>query len=184
MLSSSGNKRLLFALAQAAVLGFLMAVSGCQVRPLYSAGAGAGSAAAQAANLSVSVGQVNTRYAQEVRNHLIFLLNGGAAEPAGPAYKLDIGVTKRTIQSVEVQTNASGENQPTAGGVVLESSFSLQDAASGETVSTGSRSVTSSFDRPRQQFAQLRAERDAEDRAARELAELLRLAVAAELAKR
>jgi LPS-assembly lipoprotein len=36
---------------------------------------------------------------------------------------------------------------------------------------------------PRQQYAALRAERDAQDRAAREIAEQLRLAVAQDLSK-
>jgi LPS-assembly lipoprotein len=42
----------------------------------------------------------------------------------------------------------------------------------------------SSYDISTQQFAAYRALRDAEDRAARELADLLRLAIAQDLAKR
>ena len=50
-------------------------------------------------------------------------------------------------------------------------------------MSTGRRQIASSYDIPRQEFAAVRAERDAENRAARELAELLRLALAQDLEK-
>jgi LPS-assembly lipoprotein len=41
----------------------------------------------------------------------------------------------------------------------------------------------SSFDVPRQSFAEMRAEIDAQNRAARELAQLLQLAIAQDLSK-
>jgi len=52
------------------------------------------------------------------------------------------------------------------------------------TLSCGiSRAAASSFDKPRQEYASYRAQLDAENRAARELAELLNLAVAQDLVK-
>ncbi len=53
----------------------------------------------------------------------------------------------------------------------------------GKEVASGKRMVTASFDRPAQQYAVLRAESDAENRAARELADMLKLALAADLSK-
>ena len=161
----------------------LLAVSGCQVRPLYSAGAVTFSGNT-ATITSVSINEASTRFGQEVRNHLIFLFNGGAGDPASAVYKLDLGVTKRVISSAEIQTQKSTERQPSAGAVVMESNYVLSEAATGQTIASGRRSVTSSFDRSRQYYSQTRAGRDAEDRAARELAELVRLAIAGELAKR
>lgn len=159
----------------------LLALSGCQVRPLYATGpAGAGNAAL---TQPISINEVTSRYAQEVRNHLIFALNGGAGEPAGAAYKLELGVTKR-VTTVATITPPTGESRPSAGAVVLASNYVISDAVTDSQVATGTREVTASFDRPSQQFAQLRAERDAEDRAARELAEALKLAIAADLANR
>ena len=181
-MSLHNPNRRTFALLFGAVLASSLALSACQVRPLYSAGSSASGGAAPS-HLSVSVNEVNTRYAQQVRNHVIFLMNGGAAEPAEPAYRLDLGVTRREILSANVQVQANGENQPSAGAIVLTSNYVLSDAASGAQVSAGSRTITASFDRSRQQFALLRAQKDAEDRAARELAELVHLAVAGALAK-
>ncbi len=171
-----------FLIASALVLS--MAVAGCQVRPLYSAGVVTFSGNPATGAMSVSVNEVTNRYAQEVRNQLIFGLNGGAGEPANALYRLELGITKRIINAADLQIQTAGENQPTAGGVVLSSNYVLSDAATGTPIASGSRSVTASFDRSRQQFAQVRAERDAENRAARELAEVLKLVIAGELAKR
>jgi LPS-assembly lipoprotein len=171
-------------LAAASVLVLSMALAGCQVRPLYSAGVATFSSDPSTGITSVSINEVSNRYGQEVRNQLIFALSGGAGEPANAAYRLELGISKRIINAADIQTQTSGENQPTAGGVVLTSNYVLSDAASGAQIASGSRSVTASFDRSRQQFAQLRAERDAENRAARELAEVLKLVIAGELAKR
>ena len=178
---SDKHGRVVRCAAAAVALAALAAASGCQVRPLYSAGIVSFNGNTTTVS-SISINEASTRYGQEVRNHLIFLLNGGAGEPANAAYKLDLGVTKRVISSAEVQVG--GEGQPSAGAVVLDSNFILTDAATSETVVSGRRSVTASFDRSRQYFSQSRAERDADDRAARELAELVRLAVAGELVKR
>lgn len=168
-------------IASALAVASLIALSGCQVRPLYATGPSASGAAPF--NQSISVNEVNSRYAQEVRNHLIFLLSGGAGEPASALYKLDLGVTKR-VTTVAVVTPATGESRGTAGAVVMVSNYKISDAATGDQVAAGSRQVAASFDAPRQQFARLRAERDAENRAARELAEALKLAVAADLSGR
>ena len=165
-------------------LVLLAALGGCQVRPLYSDASPSSSGVSTPVALkSISVNEVDSRYAQEVRNQLIFLLNGGAGEPASPQYKLDLGVSSQIISTAAVTVDANSVTQPSAGGVVLTSLYSLTNASSGETVASGRRSVTASFDRPIQQYASLRAQRDAENRAARELAELVRLALAADLAK-
>ena len=86
------------------------------------------------------------------------------------------------IASASVQV-ATDQDQPTAGTVIMSASYTLTDAKTGKSVSTGSRSISSSFDKPSQEFASYRAQIDAENRAARELAELLHLALAQDLAK-
>jgi LPS-assembly lipoprotein len=164
--------------AASAVICGLLALTGCQVRPLYATGPA--DTGVSALRQSISVNEVTSRYAQEVRNHLIFAFNGGAGEPANAAYRLELGVTKR-VTAVAVVTPATGESRGTAGSIILSSNYVLSDAVTGTQVSSGSREVSASFDSPRQQFAKLRAERDAEDRAARELAEAVKLAIAADL---
>jgi len=180
----TGVTRLLGRTALYGLVASLALVSACTVRPLYSnAPLTAGSTVGAAAELaSISVKPVKTRYAQQVRNNLIFGFGQGAGEPATPAYVLDLGVTElvESAALVQIQTD---EDEPTAGTVTLTSSYVLTDASTGAVIATGKRSVPSSFDRPRQEYASYRAQLDAENRAARELADLLRLSVAQDLIK-
>ncbi|MGC7556614.1 hypothetical protein, partial [Pandoraea pneumonica] len=71
---------------------------------------------------------------------------------------------------------------PSAGIVKATSNFVLRDK-DGKPLAAGTRTVGASFDRPRQEFANLRAERDARKRAAEELAEQVFLALAQKLSK-
>lgn len=160
-------------------------VSACTVRPLYSnAPLSSGStASAQAELASIAIKPVTTRYAQQVRNNLIFAFTGGGARTATPAYSLDLGVSEllETAARVQITTDV---DQPTAGTVTLTSRYRLTDVKTGDVVATGTRSISASYDKPPQEFASYRAQLDAENRAARELAELLNLAIAQDLAKR
>lgn len=155
-------------------------VSGCTVRPLMATdpvnGDGPGAALA-----SMSIAPVGTRYGQEVRNHLIFLLNGGENQPADPRYALDLDVTSRTSAAARIQV--ADDDEPTSEVVTMRAIYRVVDNDTGDVVTQGRREITSAYDVPRQEFAAVRAERDAQDRAARELAELVRLSIGQELAR-
>ncbi len=166
---------LLVALACTALAG------ACTVTPLYSDGGPGTPGTGGAALGNVSVEEVDTRYAQEVRNHLIFLLSGGAGDPANAPYRLRLSVAKRTISAATIQPVTAREREPTAGRVIMNATYLLVDAATGQPVARGTRQAAASFDRQLQEFAVVRAERDAENRAARELAEMVRLAIAQKL---
>jgi LPS-assembly lipoprotein len=182
-----GSKRsTLFAL----LAGTLLAVSGCTVQPLYSGGGETPSLGGSVQPVmreklaSIAIEPATTRYGQEVRNKLIFLLSGGAGEPASPAYRLTLGVTSSTTAAVSVDIGDSTDKtgRPSAGTVRVASNYVLRDT-NGKTIAKGTRSISSSFDRPRQEFANLRAERDAQDRAAEELAQQLMLALAQNISR-
>ena len=174
-------------LRRAAVCGMVAAlalVSACTVRPLYSnQPLSPGSQLSASAELgSISIKPVNTRYAQQVRNNLIFAFGQGSGEPASAAYSLDLGVTELVESAAIVQVQTQ-EDEPTAGTITLTANYVLRDTATNTVIAVGKRSVPSSFDRPLQEFAAYRAQIDAENRAARELADFLRLAIAQDLAK-
>ncbi|WP_338036635.1 LPS assembly lipoprotein LptE [Arvimicrobium flavum] len=164
----------------AAVLG--ASAAGCTVRPLYSdAALTPGGETTNAALSSVFIKPSKTRYGQEVRNQLIFLFNGGQAQTSTPTYELELGVVaQREISTISQTTSVS---EPTAATVTVYSNYTLFDAATQKPIATGSRQIASQYDIPRQEFAAYRAQRDAENRAARELAQLLSLAVAQDLAR-
>ena len=175
--------RLLRGMVLSACVAAMAIASACTVRPLYSnAVAPGGTVTSAAAYPSIDIKPVQTRYAQEVRNHLIFMLNGGAGQPANAQYSLDLGVTEVDSRSLLAPTT-TGEDRPSAGTIVMTSSYRLTRVGTGEVVARGTRRISSSYDRPRQEFAALRAQRDAENRAARELAELLKLAIGQDLSR-
>ncbi len=160
-------------------------LSACTVQPLYSSQpfSVGGQTVATEELASISVKPVKTRYAQQVRNNLIFGLAHGKGEPSTPVYSLDLGVTELVQSAASIQVTRD-QDEPSAGTVTLTADYRLTEVATGKVVGSGRRSISSSFDRPKQEFATYRAQIDAENRAARELAEVLRLALAQDLAKR
>jgi LPS-assembly lipoprotein len=172
-------------LVTGAVLLSVALASACTVRPLYSNQplTVGGQTVATEELASISVKPVRTRYAQQVRNNLIFGLTHGKGEPASPVYSLDLGVTESIQSAASIQVTTD-QDEPSAGIVTLTADNRLTEVSTGKLVGAGKRSISSSFDRPKQEFATYRAELDAENRAARELAEILRLALAQDLAKR
>ncbi|PBB64848.1 hypothetical protein CK228_30825 [Mesorhizobium sp. WSM4312] len=174
--------RLLRRFALAGLVGSLALVSACTVRPLYSNAPLSTGSTANAELASIAIKPVRTRYAQQVRNNLIFGFGRGAGEPASPLYSLNLSVAEAVESSALVQVGTD-EDEPTAGAVTLTANYTLTDAKTGAVVTVGKRSITSSFDRPRQEFASYRAQIDAENRAARELAEALQLSIAQDLVR-
>jgi len=150
----------------------VLLLSACQFQPLYG-----DRAAGQAGGLEqVGVASVDSRVAQQVRNHLLFLFNGG------------FGTSQKTH---EVRLSISFSNQlssalptiavSTAGTVTVTARYDLVDLKTNETIASGSRDASASYDRTGQVLANNRATRDAENRAAKEAAEALRLAIASHM---
>lgn len=161
----------------------LLAVTACTVQPLYSVATPSatpvtGSIAGDLS--SIAIKPVSNRVGQEVRNNLIFLFNGGKGQPAESRYTLELTVSALSEATTTIQINKLDE--PTSAILTAIASYRLKDAA-GKHFGSGRRQFASSYDVPRQEFAAVRARRDAENRAARELAELVRLAVAQDLAR-
>ncbi|MCB1420238.1 MAG: hypothetical protein KDJ74_15045 [Notoacmeibacter sp.] len=187
---SSSDTRLPHRHLGLALLAGLTILAGCSVQPLYGTANRLPVAPADEDNrriASVLVAPATNREGLEVRNHLIFLLNGGAGQPAEPRYRMALTVKSKNQTVAEVQSCPAAicgfDSLPTAGAIKLEAKYVLTNAKTGKPVAKGSRFVSSPYDRGRQEFANYRAVRDANDRAARELAEMLRLAIAHDMAK-
>ncbi|WP_149739013.1 LPS assembly lipoprotein LptE [Rhizobium sp. RU20A] len=157
----------------AALAVSLASLSGCQVRPLYSSDGQTAEALK-----SIVISEARDRVEQEVRNSLIFLLAGGAGEPANPAYRLELTVTNRLVGVLF----DSSTDLAAAGRVVVKADFNLIETATGKTIRSGNRASVALVDLPNQEFAKVRAIRDAESRAARELAEIIRADLSAAVA--
>ncbi len=162
-------------LAFALLMFFGLVISGCTIQPLDAQKPN--SALSPGTLSNVDILDVSNRVGQQVRNKLIFALNGGK-EPIGATYSLKIiAVASKAAISVVTSTKA-----PTASQVTVSVSYTLKEKSKGEIIATGTRQAIASYDRTNQSFANQRAERDAEDRAANEVAEQLRLLIAATLA--
>lgn len=163
------------ALLACGLVAAMSVLQGCQVRPLYAA-----YASPQSKLASISVDTIDTRVGQQVRNHLIFLLDHGASPPAFPAYTLALKVSSAKIG---VFVGSSIDSSPTAGKDRVTVAYVLKDAKTGKPIKTGNRSAVAAYDLPRQEFTRLRAARDSEDRAAVAAAELVSADLAAFLSR-
>lgn len=173
------------------VVGALLAVglmtsAGCQVRPLYAdSDTTAGVPSVTHAALSqISIKPVKTRYGQELRNQLIFLFGRGRGQDAAGRYSMNLIVTANHESVASVQLAAESDLSPTAGAVTLVASYNVSDLQTGQVVASGTREISTSYDSPRQAYASTRAARDAENRGARELAQVLQLAIAQQMSGR
>lgn len=155
--------------AGAIAAGLSIAVlAGCQVSPLYADSAEGlrGNALIRA----VAVDPADNRLEQQVRNELIFLLNGGAPETTTPRYRVDLTVLTTTQGILRDPSDSS----PTGQTIVFTAQYRLLDAATEREIAARTQMVSTRYDSFEQQFADIRAQRDAENRAARELAERIR----------
>lgn len=153
----------------------IMLISACTVQPLNSVKPSSAIAPTNLSNIEIL--EVGNRVGQQVRNKLIFALNGGK-EPVGATHSLKlIAVASEATISVITSTKA-----PTAAQVTVSVNYTLREKPNNLIIATGTRQAIASYDRTNQSFANQRAERDAEDRAANEVAEQLRLLIIATLA--
>ena len=98
------------------------------------------------------------------------MTGGGAGEPAAPQYRVELKVESDVTGVLLEQSSDTAA----AGRVTVSADYTLERVADATVLKVGHRQAVSLVDYPTQQFAKLRAVRDAENRAARELAELIR----------
>ena len=154
-----------------ATLGAILLLASCQVRPLYDT---AGLTQSQLGKIAFS--EATGRVEQLVRNQLIFMTSGGAGE----AEQADYNVTLSASSSVTNVLLIDSSDTARAGQVTVRATYQLVRNSDQQVLKSGTRSSTALVDFSIQEFSKIRAIRDAENRAAREAAELVRadLAVA------
>ncbi|MHC5655442.1 LPS assembly lipoprotein LptE [Stappia sp.] len=171
--SDLASRRLARHVALSALVVAALALGGCQVRPLYGTlSMPAGSPALVQELAAIDIDPVETasdedldRVGQVLRNELIFGFTRGR-EAAPTRYRLKI-LIDRPLNEIGVERLA---DVPSAYTVTVNASYVLSDAATGKTLKTGKAFGSASFDFSSQRFANLRAQRDAENRAAKMVA--------------
>jgi LPS-assembly lipoprotein len=125
--------------------------------------------------IKVPNGTPESRIAVELRNALIFDLTGGSGMNS-PTHQLRIQLSSVRQQVIVDITTA----RPDVEQFGINASYTLTEIATGKVVVSGQTFARSSFDNPgqAQRFARSRGQRDAEDRAARVIAENVRARLA------
>ena len=153
-------------------LPFIMAtclslvIAGC-LRPMYG---GAGGQQLRQDLAAIKVEPIPDRIGYYLGSELRFALNGGGSEYE-PKYRLLISMTQK-LQTPLIDT-VSG--RATSGTVIVDANYQLIAVSDSKPIARGVAFATVTYDRTSQRFANLRAQRDAEIRAARALAEQIRV---------
>lgn len=159
------------------VLAFAPTLSGCDAgfRPLYGAsgvGANVNDKLAQ-----VSITQIPGRVGQRVRNELAFQSTGGT-DAIEPTMRLEIAI-RESVTSTLVRKDGDADGQV----YNLEAAFSLIRIADNAVVLSGTSYSRAGFERFESIFSNVRAREDAENRAAKTVAEDLKSRLAAFLSR-
>lgn len=164
------HRPLLAALAVTAAIS----LAGCGIQPLY--GTTAGGSRLAAAMAGVDVTPIPGRVGQRVRNELIFENTGGSGQ-TGTTYKLDI-VIKESLTNELVKISGDAKSQV----YELDATFKLI-SNDGRVVLEGKATSRAPYERFQTIFSNVRARYDAENRAARTVAESIKVRIASYLSQ-
>lgn len=144
-------------------------------RPMYGSAA-VGGASADQKLAQVDIATIPGRVGQQVRNEFIYQSTGGGAA-ADPVYRLDI-VIRESVTSTLVQITGDARGQV----YNLDAKFKLVRIADSQVVMEGTSYARAGFERFSSIYSNVRARKEAEDRAAKTIGEELRTRVSAYLA--
>ena len=147
-------------------------LSGCTVQPVYGSRPDGGSVGQ--ALRAVQIDSVDSRVAQEVRNKLVFYMTGGAGEVSDPQYRL-----KLRVASSQTALGISRTGSAPVYSVTVTASYALTRIGSEDILVRETARGTASSDRSNQNYANIRAKLDAENRAAAAAADEIRIRLAA-----
>lgn len=144
-------------------------LTGCQIRPLYSSGTTSGAigdSSVKAELAAIDVDPISDSVqGRELLNELIFKFERGTSAPE-KKYTLKVLLDTTTTSVGVVQLS----DVPSAYNLTMNTTFVLTDIATEKTVMTGRAFATASYNHSNQRFANIRASREAGERAARAVA--------------
>ncbi len=155
----------------------LISLAGCAggdgFRPMYAPGASGEGVQARLAK--VDVAPIPSRVGQRVRNELIFQKTGGG-EAEKPEFRLDI-----TIREALASTLVKNTGEALSQIYTLDANFKLVRLSDKQVVLQGASHGRAGFERFQQIYANVRAREDAENCAARTVADDIKTRLAAVL---
>jgi LPS-assembly lipoprotein len=154
------------------VAGLALSLGACGFHPLYASPPGAnGDAVGQGMTQyysQVLVEPIQGRQGVHLRNQLMDVLTPGGT-PSNAAYRLSIRLEEQK-EGLAIQT----DTRITRYNYNLTAKYELKDAVSGQILDRGISRSIAPYNVVDSQFATLSAERDAQERAAREVGEDIR----------
>lgn len=160
------SRRRVFLLRAGLVLSLALPLAGC-FQPLYAPSAlGENGVADQLAQISVA--DIPDRMGHFLTVELQYQLGRGTI-PTAPRYQLDVR-TRTTTQVAIIDRNTDRADSASQ---ITVADYALRDR-DGKLVTYGVVTANASYDRSSQQFANLRAARNSEERIAKLLAEQIR----------
>lgn len=158
----------------AALAAVSIVLSGC-FRPMYGSADGTN---LRADLSSVQVQPISTRMGHYLGNELIFLLNGSGS-PTDAKYSLQIKLNRK-LQTPLVDT-VSG--RATSASILVDAQYSVTRSGGVRPIISGVAFTTVTYDRSIQRYANIRATRDAEIRAAKTLANQIHIRLASDFSR-
>lgn len=160
-------------------MALALAVGGCAggdgFRPMYGpTGAGVG---LQDKLAAVDVATIPSRVGQRIRNELIFQ-NTGGGHAATPEFKLEITI-KESLGSTLVKSSGEALSQI----YNLDADFKLTRISDKKVLLQGTSHARAGFERFQQIYSNVRARDDAENRAAKSIADDLKTRLAAAISR-
>jgi LPS-assembly lipoprotein len=169
MLLSERKRGAAMLVALAGIL--LLGLSGC-IHPMYGAN-GVNNKLAE-----IEVAPIPERVGHYLAEELKFETDGSGNRPS-PRYRLTISATSTAVGTIV----DIGSQRADAAVVQVNATYSLAEIAGGRAVTSGAVYASASYDRTEQRYANVRAARDAEIRAATVLADQIRTRLAVALLK-
>jgi LPS-assembly lipoprotein len=150
---------------------FAVALGGCVFQPMYAQTPLFGSGPSlRDALRDVEVASINGRIGNELRNDLIYELTGGEGNQVDAPFRLTLVANVSSFSPV-IDTESG---RPVSEMVSFDVTYKLHDVVRDRIVLTEQALARVSIDRSQQRFANVRAVRDAENRAAKVVAEQIR----------
>lgn len=150
-----------------------LVLAGCGYRPMY--GSSATSPGVAGSLSSISIAEPDDRTGQLIRNELISSMQTGRGEDK---YMLNLTTTL-------ADNGVILDKQPSVGrqAILITTKYELIDRSNGKVLTKGTTFARVPYDVVRQPFADLQAQKDATERAAREVGADIRTRLAAYFAK-
>jgi LPS-assembly lipoprotein len=125
----------------------------------------------------VEIPEIKGLMGHYLRNELVFELDGGGEPDRAKRLKFNTSIA----EAIEVVTVDYANGRADSAVLVATATWTVTEIGSGKVVSKGTNVVRAPYERSSQRFATVRAARDAQIRAAKNLATLIRGQMAADL---